>query len=244
MTANKTAHNKMFAQWWRDAKVLSTFILQRFPPRTVAASKSHHCANTNVVAHCFMDEIVKLYNEHLTTPFPDRRGDEILGIDLVLIDSDTAGLISTYIGSRGQLSGENLRILNHCYSDLKTVVKELSGTDRQYFAQLQNIAGLIIEKLNGRRTTTDKESFKPEWEKNLLIIREILNDWDPIGAGLVVEDEYDTMNFRTLSVLMNKRDKKEIRNILADYTMNAMGLTIDNATLDRVANRISKISVD
>jgi hypothetical protein len=39
----------MFAQWWRDAKVLSTFILQRFPTRTVAASKSHHCANTNVV---------------------------------------------------------------------------------------------------------------------------------------------------------------------------------------------------
>jgi hypothetical protein len=38
----------MFAQWWRDVKVLSTFILQRFPTRTVAASKSHHCANTNV----------------------------------------------------------------------------------------------------------------------------------------------------------------------------------------------------
>jgi hypothetical protein len=191
-----------------------------------------------------MDEIVKLYNEHLTTSFPDRRGDEIMGIDLVLIDNDTAGLITTYIGSRGQLSGDNLRILNHCYSDLKTVVKELSGTDRQYFARLQNIAGLIIEKLNGRRPTTDKESFKPEWEKNFLIIREILNDWDPIGAGLVVEDEYDTMNFRTLSVLMNKRDKKEIRNILADYTMNAMGLTVDNATLARVADRISKISVD
>jgi hypothetical protein len=39
----------MFAQWWRDVKVLSTFIQQRFPTRTVAASKSHHCANTNVV---------------------------------------------------------------------------------------------------------------------------------------------------------------------------------------------------
>ena len=38
----------MFAQWWRDVKVLSTFILQRFPTRTVSASKSHHCANTNV----------------------------------------------------------------------------------------------------------------------------------------------------------------------------------------------------
>ena len=94
-----------------------------------------------------MDEIVKLYNEHLETPFPDRRGDEILGIDLVLVDSDTAGLISTYVGSRGRLSADNIRILHSCYSDLRSVVKELSGADRQYFARLQNIAGLIIERL-------------------------------------------------------------------------------------------------
>jgi hypothetical protein len=191
-----------------------------------------------------MDEIVKLYNEHLTTPFPDKRGDEIFGIDLVLIDSDTAGLISTYIGSRGQLSGDNIRILNHCYSDLKTIVKELSGTDRQYFARLQNIAGLIIERLKDGRTTADKESFKPEWEKNFLKIREILNDWDPIGVADSVDDEYDTMNFRTLSVLINKRDKKEIKEILDDYTRNAMEITIDNDTLDKVADKISKISVD
>jgi hypothetical protein len=41
----------MFAQWWRDVKVLSTFILQHLPTRTVAASKSHHCANTNVIGN-------------------------------------------------------------------------------------------------------------------------------------------------------------------------------------------------
>jgi hypothetical protein len=41
----------MFAQWWRDIKVLSTYILQRFPTRIVAASKSHHCANTNVAGN-------------------------------------------------------------------------------------------------------------------------------------------------------------------------------------------------
>ena len=63
-----------------------------------------------------MDEIDKLYNEHLTTSFPERRGDEIMGIDLVLIDSDTAGLISKYIGSRGQLSSDDNRMLNHCVS--------------------------------------------------------------------------------------------------------------------------------
>jgi hypothetical protein len=191
-----------------------------------------------------MDDIVKLYNEHLATSFPDRRGDEVMGIDLVLIDSDTAGLIDKYTKSRGQLSSNDLRILTHCHSDLKTIVKELSGADRQYFSRLQNIAGLVIEKLKSGQTTTDNESFKPEWEKNFLKIREILNDWDPIGAGVGVEDEYDTMNFRTLSVIMNKRDKKEIKKILDDYTRTAMQITVDNDTLDKVADRISKISVD
>jgi hypothetical protein len=190
-----------------------------------------------------MDEIVKLYNEHLTTSFPDRRGEEILGIDLVLIDSDTAGLITKFISYRGQLSTDDIRILNHCHSDLTRVVKELSGADSQYFARLQNIVGLIIEKLKDRHLTTDNK-FKPEWEKHFLQIKEILNDWDPIGVADSVDDEYDTMNFRTLSVLMNKRDKKEIKEILADYTKNSMELTVDNATLDRVSEQISKIRLE
>jgi hypothetical protein len=190
-----------------------------------------------------MEDIVKLYDEHLIAPFPDRRGDEIMGIDLVLIDSDTAGLISTYIGSRGQMTSDKIRMLHHCYSDLKTVVRELNGADRQYFARLQNVAGLIIEKLKDRGITNDKESFKPEWEKNFLKIREILNDWDPIGVADSVDDEYDTMNFRTLSVLMNKRNKKEIREILDDYTKNSMEITVDSRTLDDVSDRISKIDL-
>jgi hypothetical protein len=41
----------MFAQWWRDVKVLSTFILQRLPTRDSGGLTSHHCANTNVVAN-------------------------------------------------------------------------------------------------------------------------------------------------------------------------------------------------
>jgi hypothetical protein len=191
-----------------------------------------------------MDEITKLYNEHLTTPFPGKRGEEIMGVDLVLTDSDTAGLISKYIATRGQLSADDLRILSHCYSDLKTIVKELNGADRQYFARLQNISGLVIEKLNGKPKTTEQESFKPDWEKNFLKIREILNDWDPIGVADSVDDEYDTMNFRILSILMNKLDTKEIREILADSTRNSMEIPVDNETLDRVADRISQIKLE
>ena len=46
-----TGGNKMFAQWWGDVKVQSVIFVQRLPTRTVAASKAHHCANTNVVGN-------------------------------------------------------------------------------------------------------------------------------------------------------------------------------------------------
>ena len=91
---------------------------------------------------------------------------------------------------------------------------------------------------------TDKKAFKPEWEKNFLKIREVLNEWDPIGVADSVNDEYDTINFRTLSALMNNRDKREIRQILADYTRNSMDITVDDATLDRVSEQISNIRLE
>ena len=58
-----------------------------------------------------MEDIIQLYDQHLKTPFPDRSGDEILGVDLVLVDGDTAGLVDKYIRSRGHLGADAIRIL-------------------------------------------------------------------------------------------------------------------------------------
>lgn len=44
-----------------------------------------------------MDDIRERYNKYLNVSFQNRRGDEIMGIDLVLIDSDIPGLINKYI---------------------------------------------------------------------------------------------------------------------------------------------------
>lgn len=103
--------------------------------------------------------------------------------------------------------------------------------------------GLIVGKIKDQ-DPADKKALKPEWEKNFLKIREVLNEWDPIGVADSVNDEYDTINFRTLSALMNNRDKKEIRRILADYTRNSMEITVDDATLDMVSERILKIRLE
>lgn len=102
-----------------------------------------------------MKAIQKLYNEHLNTPFPDLRGEEIDGIDLVMLDSDIAGLVQTFFAHRGQLNGDDFKILNHCYSDLKIVVRELENKHRLYFSNLLNIVEQIIELEATRKQRTD-----------------------------------------------------------------------------------------
>lgn len=189
-----------------------------------------------------MDNIVKLYNEHLITPFSAIGIKKVMGIDLAAIDNDTTALIGKYIDAHGYLGSDDTAILHKYNSDLKTVVRELSGADKQRFSQLKNMAGLVIERLKNELTCADKESFRPEWNETFFKIREILNEWDPLGVADLVDDEYDTMNFRTLSILINKRDKNEIREILADYTKNSMGLNIDSTLLDLVSNKISQLS--
>ncbi|MEX2235587.1 MAG: hypothetical protein WD824_25735 [Cyclobacteriaceae bacterium] len=104
------------------------------------------------------------------------------------------------------------------------------------------IAGLIIDKIKNKIVTDDKNFFKPEWDTTFLKIREILNDRGPLGVADSVDDEYDTMNFRALSILMNKGDREQIKTILEDYTRNAMQTTVDNDTLAGVADRISKLA--
>jgi hypothetical protein len=181
-----------------------------------------------------MEEIQKLYNQHLNNSFPDLRGEEINGIDLVLIDSDSAGLVQKFFANKGRLNEEEIRTLTHCYNDLKVVVRELEAKSRLYFSNLLNIVGQVIELGNSRST----HGFKPEWEKKFQVIRQILNEWDPIGVADSVDDEYDTMNNRTLSVIMNNRPKDEVFNILRDYTKHAMELNVDEQTLNEVTDKI------
>ncbi|CAD5253479.1 MULTISPECIES: hypothetical protein [unclassified Imperialibacter] len=180
-------------------------------------------------------EIQLLYNRHTEAPFPATQGLEVMGIDLALIDSDSAGLIAKFLSQKGHLSQDDFRILHHCFSDLKVVVKELESEPRLYFSNLLNIVGQIIGFENTGRSTED---FKPEWETKFQRIRQILNDWDPIGVADMVDDEYDTMTFRTLAVIMNDKPQENIYFVLKDYTKNAMEMSVDEETLRRITGSI------
>jgi hypothetical protein len=95
-----------------------------------------------------------LYQQHLGRKFPKGPGgEEIDGIDLVLLGADTAGCISTFFGSRGtvlKLDPERTKILKSLCADLERVVPRLSGEAQDYFTELHRAASIVSNHLAGK----------------------------------------------------------------------------------------------
>ena len=77
--------------------------------------------------------------------FPsDCSGVDIRGIDLVTLDSDVAGCVSTFL-TRGHLEPGSMDTLYYCNDCLDTVVLELQGYEGWYYRQLQALTSAVIE---------------------------------------------------------------------------------------------------
>jgi hypothetical protein len=89
------------------------------------------------------------WREHSEAAFPDGcAGEEVEGIDLVLLDADAAGCIGTFVGSRaGRLDEQCIRILRRCLHELDTVVGSLDGEARAYFQRLRLLSRDVLAQL-------------------------------------------------------------------------------------------------
>jgi hypothetical protein len=87
-----------------------------------------------------------LWDEHLRARFPPRlTGEDVAGRDMVLLDADVAGCISTWLSNDGQLDVHRRDVLARCLDDLDHVLAALSDRDeRAYFAQLRDMAALAL----------------------------------------------------------------------------------------------------
>lgn len=95
-----------------------------------------------------MDNIKVKYEAFLESPYPEElRGREIFGIELILLDSDSAGLIDKFIRNQGQLTQTDIKILKKCFTELKAIVKELNGNNKTYFGLLLNIVQQTVDYL-------------------------------------------------------------------------------------------------
>ena len=90
--------------------------------------------------------IEQLWQEHRAAVFPaGYTGKEVEGIDLALLDSDTAGCILTFLKNGGELDLWRTAILGLCYRDASIVARSLSGEAYDYFLRLETLSRLVLE---------------------------------------------------------------------------------------------------
>jgi hypothetical protein len=94
------------------------------------------------------DLIKVLWQEHLNADFPPEcRGADINGIDLVMLDADTAGCVSSFLHHGHRLDIWRLAVLGICYHHLAVVSRDLTDEAKEYFFRLENLAGLVIREM-------------------------------------------------------------------------------------------------
>ncbi|MEV8005337.1 MULTISPECIES: hypothetical protein [unclassified Streptomyces] len=78
-------------------------------------------------------------------------------------------------------------------------------------------------------------------EKNL---RQLLNEWDPIGVADEVPDEYDCMLAPLLGMLRRGADQAEIAAFLRTELVEHFGLTPSASEPEAVATRLMALKAE
>lgn len=91
------------------------------------------------------DEVTRMWDAHVRTPFPPAlRGAEIAGIDMVLLDADTAGCVRSWLSSAGRLDARRRAAIASCLAELNTVLPLLTDpAQAAYYRRLRDLARRI-----------------------------------------------------------------------------------------------------
>ncbi len=189
-----------------------------------------------------MNDIKKKYQVFRNEPFPEGiAGEEIHGIDLVMLDAETAGIIDKFIGYKYKLTRTDFDQLKRLSVELKTVTKELDGQSRTYFSTLWNLAERIVSDLtqtNRLIENSDSENLHKKWKQHFDSIREILNEWAPPGVADSVDDEYDSINFAAYSTFLQNGDTESVKIAIRKYLKEAMEIDETDEKLNELSERI------
>jgi len=191
-----------------------------------------------------MEHIKIIFDRLYKEPFPSERGKEILGVDLVLIDSDTMGLISSFLSNKGYLTVDEIKMLDSCLSDLNKIVPQLEKIEKQYFASLKQLAKDILTFSRGKIFSNDEVEKRHKWKIVYNQIKKIVNELDPLGVADIVDDEYDDLNFRIYSQLLADREDNKVRYAIQTILHEDYGISVSDNDLDETVKKLKSVIID
>jgi hypothetical protein len=89
-----------------------------------------------------------MWQAHYDRWFPPLlRGAEVGDINMVLLDADTAGCVSSWLGNGGHLDPHKTQVLASCVEDLDTTLAVFTDGEEQYYLQqLRILAAAVLAK--------------------------------------------------------------------------------------------------
>ena len=95
-------------------------------------------------------EVTRLWADHVKAPFPSElRGSEQEGVDLVMLDADIAGCVSTFLDNRGVIDEDRKHILQRLLPEAESVASILeSKEERLYVERLAMLTRLILDEVD------------------------------------------------------------------------------------------------
>ena len=92
-----------------------------------------------------MAAAAELWKTHCLAGFPGRlRSTDVAGVEMVLLDADVAGCISSWLNNDGPLSDRRWAVLASRERQLVRVLPELSGAEADYCQRLLDMTDLVI----------------------------------------------------------------------------------------------------
>ena len=186
-----------------------------------------------------MENIESKYAEFKKLPLPDGiSGKEIQGADLDNLRSKSCSLVQQFIDYRGRLNRDDFESLKRINLQLKSVVKKLKGNEKTYFKALWKLTDSTekyLEEFPHRVLSGIIEEIHKRWQKDFFKIREILNEWDPLGVADTVDDEYDELNFAVYSVLIGDGTIHDVLFTIKRHLTERMHMDASDEELETVA---------
>ena len=94
-----------------------------------------------------MNNIKSIFDLLYHQSFPSDPGKEINDVDLVMIDADTMGLVSSFLEAKGKLSISKIEMLKNCIENLEVIIPNLNKSEKKYFIELKDLASKVFEQI-------------------------------------------------------------------------------------------------
>lgn len=97
------------------------------------------------------DEVRGLQQNYSAQAFPSRlRGEVLAGVDMVMVDADTAGCVQVWLDSSANLDEARIGILRTCREEIERVLTILTDpVESEYYAVLRDLANAVLQAQRG-----------------------------------------------------------------------------------------------